>query len=197
MRGPHSLAAVIAALGALLVSASVPAMALTPAGILTMPISDTAPNATQLRRGQYLVIAGDCMSCHVRPGGEPLAGGLAMNTPFGVLYSANITPDPQTGIGTWTAAQFYRAMHDGIDDQGQNLYPAFPYPWFRLASREDDDAILAFLKTVPPVNYTPPANELPFPMNLRVVAKLWNWMFLAAGGFAPNTAESVEWNRGA
>src|ERR1700688_2119573 len=130
--------------------------ALTPSGLLSQPIPDAMPNAAQLRRGQYLVASGDCMSCHLRDGGEPLAGGLGLKTPFGVIYSANITSDRQAGIGAWTSDQFYRAMHDGIGVHGENLYPAFPYPWFRRASREDVDAIFAYLKITPAVTYTPP-----------------------------------------
>jgi mono/diheme cytochrome c family protein len=159
------------------VSPSLPAHPITgliPTQLLTQPIPDSVPNAAQLRRGQYLVAAGDCMSCHLRDGGEPLAGGLGLKTPFGVIYSPNITSDKETGIGNWTSDQFYRAMHDGIDDEGKNLYPAFPYPWFRLVSREDDDAILAFLKSTPAITYTPPKNDLPFPLNFRSMVKGWN-----------------------
>ena len=137
-----------------------PVSGVIPTQLLTQPIADSAPNVAQLRRGQYLVAVGDCMSCHLRDGGEPLAGGLGLNTPFGVIYTPNITSDKETGIGNWTSDQFYHAMHDGIDDEGKNLYPAFPYPWFRLVSREDTDAILAFLKTTPAVKYTPPKNVL-------------------------------------
>jgi mono/diheme cytochrome c family protein len=169
----------------------------TPASLLSQPIADSTPNAAQLRRGQYLVAAGDCMSCHVRDGGEPLAGGLGLRTPFGVIYSANISSDPQTGLGRWTSEQFYRAMHDGIDDEDLNLYPAFPYPWFRLVSREDDDAILAFLKTTPPVKYTAPANQLSFPLNHRSLVKGWNLLFVNAREFQPDSSQSDEWNRGA
>jgi mono/diheme cytochrome c family protein len=165
--------------------------------LLSQPIADSNPNAAQLRRGQYLVTAGDCMSCHVREGGEPLAGGLGLSTPFGVIYSPNITSDKDTGIGNWTGDQFYRAMHDGIDDEGNNLYPAFPYPWFRLISREDDDAILAFLKTTPAVSYTPPKNDLRFPLNFRPVVKGWNLLYLGAHDFSPDAGQSAEWNRGA
>src|SRR5271165_5657057 len=93
-----------------------PVTSLLPIDLLTRPIPDSTPNAAQLRRGQYLVAAGDCMSCHLREGGEPLAGGLGLTTPFGVIYSPNITPDTDTGIGKWTSDQFYRAVHDGIDD---------------------------------------------------------------------------------
>jgi mono/diheme cytochrome c family protein len=137
------------------------------------------------------------MSCHLREGGEPFAGGLGLNTPFGVIYTPNITSDRETGIGAWSNDQFYRAMHDGIDDEGRNLYPAFPYFWFRQASREDDDAILAFLKTTPAVTYTPPANHLPFPLNFRFVVKAWNLLFLDSHEFRPDPGRSAEWNRGA
>jgi mono/diheme cytochrome c family protein len=168
----------------------------TATALLAQPIADSTPNATQLRRGQYLVAAGDCMSCHIRDGGEPFAGGLGLKTPFGLIYSANITSDRETGIGEWTSEQFYHAMHDGIDDEGKNLYPAFPYPWFRRASREDDDAILAYLKTTPAVNYTPPANDLPFPLNFRFMVKGWNLLFLNAQDFQSDPSRSGEWNRG-
>jgi mono/diheme cytochrome c family protein len=168
-----------------------------PVDLLRQPIPDTAPNAEQLRRGQYLVAAGDCMSCHLRDGGEPLAGGLGLNTPFGVIYTPNITSDKETGIGNWTADQFYQAMHKGIDDEGSNLYPAFPYPWFTLVSREDDDAILAFLKTVPAVKYTPPDNGLPFPLNHRSAVKGWNLLYFTAHDFKSDANQTAEWNRGA
>ena len=168
-----------------------------PVDLLRQPIPDTTPNAQQLRRGQYLVAAGDCMSCHLRDGGEPLAGGLGLNTPFGVIYTPNITSDKETGIGDWTADQFYRAMHKGIDDEGSNLYPAFPYPWFTLVSREDDDAILAFLKTTPAVKYTPPDNNLMFPLGFRFLVKGWNLLYLNSYDFKADPSQSPEWNRGA
>jgi mono/diheme cytochrome c family protein len=168
-----------------------------PMQLLTQPIADSTVNAAQLRRGQSLVIAGDCMSCHLREGGEPFAGGLGLNTPFGVIYSPNITSDKETGIGGWTGEQFYRAMHEGIDDEGHNLYPAFPYPWFRLTSREDTDAMLAFLKSTPAVQYTPPKNELPFPLNIRLAVKGWNLLYLKSGEFQSDPKQSAEWNRGA
>jgi mono/diheme cytochrome c family protein len=174
-----------------------PVAVVTPTQLLTDPIADSTPNVAQLRRGQYLVAAGDCMSCHLRKGGEPLAGGLGLKTPFGVIYSPNITPDKETGIGSWTADQFFHAMHDGIDDEGDNLYPAFPYPWFRRVSREDDDAIFAFLKTTPAVKYTPPKNHLPFPLNFRSMVKGWNFLYLNSHDFQADPGQSAEWNRGA
>jgi mono/diheme cytochrome c family protein len=169
----------------------------TPLGLLAAPIADTTPNAAQLRRGQYLVAVGDCMSCHLREGGEALAGGLPLNTPFGTIYTSNITSDQETGIGAWTPEQFHHAMHDGIGVHGENLYPAFPYPQFARVTREDTDAILAWLKATPAVHYTPPANKLPFPFNIRFIVKGWNLLFLKSDEFKPDAAQSTEWNRGA
>jgi mono/diheme cytochrome c family protein len=174
-----------------------PSTAITPQSLLATPIDDQQANAAQLNRGRYLVAAGDCLSCHVREGGEPFAGGLGLNTPFGVIYTSNITPDKDTGIGAWSADQFYRAMHDGKDEKGDDLYPAFPYPWFRRVSREDDDAIFAFLQTLPAVSYTPPKNDLSFPFSVRSFVGAWNLLFLDSHGFQTDANQSAEWNRGA
>jgi mono/diheme cytochrome c family protein len=174
-----------------------PAAGVVPIDLLTLPIANSTPNAEQLRRGQYLVVAGDCMSCHLREGGEPLAGGLGLHTPFGTIYSPNITSDKDTGIGNWTTDQFYGAMHNGTDDEGKNLYPAFPYPWFTLVTREDSDAILAFLKSTPAVSYTPPKNELTFPLEFRFLVKGWNLLYFKAHDFEASPSQSAEWNRGA
>jgi mono/diheme cytochrome c family protein len=174
-----------------------PSSAITPQGLLTGHVDDAAQNVAQLRRGQYLVAAGDCISCHLREGGQPFAGGLGLNTPFGVIYTSNITPDRNTGIGAWTAEQFYHAMHDGKGAHGENLYPAFPYPWFRRVSREDDDAIFAYLMSVPAVSYAPPKTDLPFPFNFRSSVAAWNLLFLDSHGFQSDPGQSAEWNRGA
>jgi mono/diheme cytochrome c family protein len=174
-----------------------PSSAVTPRDLLTKQLEDSAPSAAQINRGRYLVAAGDCMSCHLRDGGEPFAGGLGLNTPFGVIYTSNITPDRDTGIGNWTSEQFYRAMHDGEGAHGEDLYPAFPYPWFRRVSREDVDAIYAYLKTVPAVNYRPPANDLPFPFNFRSLVGAWNMLYLDSHDFQSDIGQSAEWNRGA
>jgi mono/diheme cytochrome c family protein len=174
-----------------------PVSGVTPAGFLVQPIADTVPSAAQLRRGRSLTVAGDCMSCHLREGGQPFAGGLGLKTPFGLIYSANITSDRRTGIGAWTSDQFHRAMHDGIGAHGENLYPAFPYPWFRRVSRADDDAIFAYLKTTPAVDYTPPGNRLPFPLNIRFLVKGWNLLFFKSRDFQADPGRSAEWNRGA
>jgi len=174
-----------------------PSSAVTPRGLLSQPFDAAVPNAAQVRRGQYLVAAGDCISCHLREGGEPFAGGLGLNTPFGVIYTSNITPDRNSGIGAWTADQFYRSMHDGKGAQGEDLYPAFPYPWFRRVSREDDDAIFAYLMTLPAVNYSPPKNDLTFPLNFRSLVGGWNMLFLDSHDFQADPGQSAEWNRGA
>lgn len=187
-------------------AASLPAMPPLPAhpvtdptalSLLQQPIPDTLPNAEQIRRGQSLVIAADCMSCHLRPGGRPFAGGLALNTPFGVIFTPNITSDRETGIGAMTPDQFHRVMHEGIGPKGANIYPAFPYPWFTRFSRAETDAILAYMKTTPPVSYRRPANKLGFPFNIRFLVKGWNLLFFRRGEFQPSTTQTAEWNRGA
>ena len=163
---------------------------------LTRPVPNAAPNAGQLRRGQALVIAGDCLSCHAREGGAPFAGGLGLSTPFGTIFSTNITPDARTGIGGWDGDKFYRAMHDGVGRSG-NLYPAMPYPQFSRLTHADDDAILAYLKSLPAVDYRAPDNRLPFPINLRVMVNGWNLLFFKPATFQADASQSAEWNRGA
>jgi mono/diheme cytochrome c family protein len=147
----------------------------------------------EIQRGRYLFDVGDCASCH----GESLAGGIPLRTPFGVIYSPNITTDPETGIGAWTDDQFYQAMHSGIAADGTRLYPAFPYPWFTKATRQDIDAIRAYLRTVPPVKARTPPLGLPFPFDIRLSMLGWNYFFFQEGTFRPDPAKSAEWNRGA
>ena len=154
-------------------------------GLLTQPIAD-GPNADLIRRGRYLTIEGDCMSCHTRAGGHPFAGGLGLQTPFGMIYSSNITGDRETGIGGWTPAQFYGALHKGRSADGDRLYPAMPYPHFTVLTRADTDAILAFLKTVPPEHYNEPANRLPFPLDIRASLIGWDAINFSPHGFHGN-----------
>jgi mono/diheme cytochrome c family protein len=168
-----------------------------PIRALLQPSPDSAANAAQLRLGQYLVRAGDCASCHTREGGPFLSGGFALNTPFGKIYSTNLTSDPETGVGAFTPQTFYAALHDGTGSDGQPLYPAMPYPYTTRVTREDSDAMLAFLKTVPPVVDRRPANDLPFPFNVRTLVHGWNAMFFQPGEYRPNPARPAEWNRGA
>lgn len=164
--------------------------------ILRQSIPD-GPGADRIRRGRYLTIAGDCVSCHTRAGGAPFEGGLGLQTPFGVIYSPNLTSDAATGIGDWTPDQFYRALHEGIAPGGRHLYPALPYPHFTLVSRPDADAILAFLKTVPARHYEQPANRLPFPIDIRAGMIAWNALNFTPRTFQSNPAQSAAWNRGA
>ena len=148
-------------------------------------------------QGRYLATAGDCISCHTRPGGEPFAGGRPLNTPFGVIYSANITPDPNTGIGAWTERQFERALRAGIAADGTHLYPALPYTEYTKVTDQDVHAIYVYMRTVKPVSYTPPKNKMPFPFSIRALLGGWNTMFLDEGRFAPDASHTAEWNRGA
>jgi mono/diheme cytochrome c family protein len=150
-----------------------------------------------IRRGRNLVYAGDCAACHTDEGGKPFAGGRAVPTPFGVIYSTNITPDRSTGIGTWTADDVYRAMHEGIDRQGHHLYPAFPYPWYTKVTRDDANDIKAYLDTLAPVNQRDRPNELPWPLDLRAGMSVWNTLFFRAGTYARNPGKSDAWNQGA
>lgn len=188
------LAVVASAVGSLVLAqqASTPA-----ANTATTATTSVAASPGQLiERGRYLAAAGDCASCHTLAGGTPYSGGRALPTPFGTVLSANITPD-KTGIGDWTADQFYRAMHEGVDDDGKHLYPAFPYNYYTRITREDSDAIYAYLRTVPPVNNHPDRNQLSFPFNIRALMAVWNAFFLDKGPYRPDASKSAEWNRGA
>jgi len=148
-------------------------------------------------RGRQLVAAGDCVACHTAQEGKPFAGNRPIETPFGTIYWANITPDPETGIGAWTEAQFYRAMHEGIAPDGSRLYPAFPYPWFTKATREDVDDIRAYLRTLEPVRSVQRPNEFPWPLNHRIAMAGWNSLLFTPGEFKSDNNKSAEWNRGA
>ena len=161
--------------------------------------ADHAADPPQVARGHYLVIEGDCVVCHTRPeaGSPSFAGGYPLHAAPGTVYSSNITPDKKTGIGNWTAEQFHRAMHEGIAADGRHLYPAFPYAYFTKLSRADTDAIFAYLKTVKPVSYRPPHNQLVFPANIRAGMMAWNALFLDKKPFMSDSAKSAAWNRGA
>jgi mono/diheme cytochrome c family protein len=167
-----------------------------PLALFMQPIPD-GPNAETLRRGRYLVMAGDCVACHTRKDGRPFNGGRGLNTPFGVIYSPDITGDTATGLGTWTNAQFFRALNEGIAADGTHLYAAFPFPHFTIVTRADADAMLAYLKTIPGTAYTPPPNALPFPLDLRLSAAAWHLMFFSDRSFQADATKTTAWNRGA
>jgi mono/diheme cytochrome c family protein len=162
-----------------------------------MPALAKDVSFAEIARGKYLVDAGDCTACHTTDGGKPFAGSRPIETPFGVIFSPNITPDRDTGIGAWTDDQFYRAMHEGVGPDGKRLYPAFPYPYFTKLTRDDVNAMRAYLGTLQPVNQTRPENELMWPLNYRVFMRGWDWMYFKPGVYETNPQKSAEWNRGA
>jgi len=155
-------------------------------------------DADLVARGEYLARAGDCAACHTAPRGKPFAGGLPFKLPMiGTIYSTNITPDAATGIGDWTDEQFLRALHQGIGDDGEHLYPAFPYPSYALLTDSDVLAIKAYLFSLKPVNSAPPPNDVAFPFNQRYLMMFWNALFKPSHRFRPNEDQPADWNRGA
>lgn len=168
------------------------------AGVVGFSGSASAASLSEVeQRGEYLAAAGNCLSCHTTVDDRPFAGGLEFVTPFGTIYSTNITPDPQTGIGQWTLEDFTRAMRHGEAPDGTHLYPVFPYTYFAKASDEDIAAIYAYLRTIAPVTYTPPENELGFPYSQRWALGLWKAMYHDDSPFEAQPEQSAEWNRGA
>jgi mono/diheme cytochrome c family protein len=148
-------------------------------------------------RGKALAEAADCSGCHTADPAKPFAGGKPIGTPFGAIYSPNLTPDRDTGIGKWTDDDFYNALHLGIAPNGSRYYPAFPYPNFARMTREDVLAIRAYLATLAPVHNTRPPAELRWPYRYRVLMRAWDWLFFHPHTFTPNPNKSAEWNRGA
>lgn len=154
-------------------------------------------SADVIKRGEYLIHAADCQACHTAPGGAPFAGGFAFNMPFGTIYSTNITPDKETGIGNYTDAQFLAAVHKGIRADGANLYPAMPYTSYTYMTDADALAIKAYLFTLSPVSAPARQNNLSWPFNQRSLLAAWNVMFNEDQRFRPRSGQSQEWNRGA
>lgn len=152
---------------------------------------------SQIERGRYLTVVGDCASCHTKPGGRDFAGGLPVETPFGKVVAPNITPDNHTGIGLWDADDFVRAITTGVRRDGAHLFPAMPYTYYTKVRREDVRAIRAYLSTLPAVSNTVAADQLPFPLSVRADMAAWNVLYFAPGEFRPDPAKSDEWNRGA
>ncbi|MGZ5092290.1 MAG: c-type cytochrome [Burkholderiales bacterium] len=165
----------------------------------TLPHGAPAINATTqtINRGEYLARAGDCVACHTAPGGKQFAGSRAMPTPFGNLYVPNITPDEETGIGKWTADEFYRMMHTGVSRDGSLMYPAMPFASYTKVTREDSDAIFAYLQSVPPVHQKNRPHELRFPYDNRELLLGWRALYFKEGEYLPDSQQSAQWNRGA
>jgi len=154
-------------------------------------------SAALITRGEYLARAADCSACHTTQHGRAYSGGLGFVLPFGVIYSTNITPDKETGIGNYTDADFLRAVHEGVAPGGKRLYPAMPYTAYTLMTDADALAIKAYLFSLPGVKVAQPPNTLAFPFNQRWLMALWSAAFSSDKRFALNSERSVKWNRGA
>src|SRR3984893_5934612 len=150
-----------------------------------------------IAKGQALAGAGYCAVCHTRQGGEPFAGGYGLRTPFGTIFSTNLTPEPETGIGRWSLEAFTRAMNEGVDRNGSHLFPAFPYDHFTKVSDDAVQSLDPYLMTRPPVRAPAQANTIPFPLNVRALQEGWKILFFRSGRYQPDPSQSAEWNRGA
>ena len=189
------------------VSAVVLVLALAVAAVLALNLRAEEPltaqaapvnaSAEQLARGAYLARVGNCAGCHTVQGGAAYAGGRGIATPFGTIYAGNLTPDAATGIGAWSSAEFWRALHHGRSRDGRLLYPAFPYTSYTQVTREDSDALYAYLRSLPPVQQANPAHALRFPYNTQAALAVWRALFFASGQPVADAARSSEWNRGA
>jgi mono/diheme cytochrome c family protein len=164
------------------------------------PVALPAPGSFApelIAKGEALAGGGYCAACHAAKGGERFAGGYAMATPFGVIYSTNITPDPETGIGTWSEVAFRRAMHEGVSRDGSHLFPVFSYDHFTRLADEDVRALYAYFMTRTPVHAPARPTGIPFPFNIRYLQAGWKLLFFQPGRFEPDGTKSAEWNRGA
>lgn len=153
--------------------------------------------AELVAKGESLAGAGYCATCHTVKGGAPYAGGYGLPTPFGVIYSTNITPDPETGIGRWSEAAFARAMQEGVARDGSHLFPAFPFDHFTKVTDEDVKALYAYFMTRPPIRAMAKSNTVPFPLNIRMLQAGWKVLFFSNRRYQPDATKSTEWNRGA
>ena len=155
------------------------------------------PGTDLVARGAYLARAGNCMGCHTVPGGAAYAGGRGVPTPFGTIYAPNLTPDAATGIGAWSPAEFWRALHNGRARDGRLLYPAFPYPNYTRVTREDSDAIHAYLRSLPAVVQANKPHTLAFPFDQQAALAVWRALYFRPERVEPDPARGAEWNRGA
>ena len=172
--------------------AAVPAAAAVPADGARPSSSDAL-----VERGRYLALAGNCAGCHTAPGDRPYAGGAGVPTPFGTVFPGNLTPDRATGLGAWTADEFWRAMHEGRSRDGRLLYPAFPYPEYTRITREDSDALFAWLRTLAPVARENRAHRLRFPYDTQAALAAWRALYFRPASFRPDPQRAADWNRGA
>jgi mono/diheme cytochrome c family protein len=161
------------------------------------PGTSAAADPEQIARGAYLARAGNCMGCHTAQGGPAYAGGRGVPTPFGTIYTSNLTPDATNGIGAWSAAEFWRALHNGRARDGRLLYPAFPYPNYTRITRADADALYAYLRSLPPAPQPNRPHELRFPFDQQAALAVWRALYFRPERVAPDPSRSAEWNRGA
>lgn len=164
---------------------------------LSAPVAALNATPDLLARGAYLARAGNCAACHTTRGGTPYAGGRGIDTPFGMVNSSNLTPDVRTGIGSWSAAEFWRALHNGRSKDGRLLYPAFPYPSYTTVTRTDSDALYAYLHSLPATAQPAPPHALRWPFNQQAALAVWRALYFSPSSFKPEPAQSAEWNRGA
>ena len=189
-----TLSSVLAAFGI----AAAAVVTLNLRGEAPLPAAETLQTTPALvARGEYLARVGDCMACHTVPGGAPYAGGRGIETPFGVVHSSNLTPGPSHGIGSWTSAEFWRALHHGRSKDGRLLYPAFPYPNYTQVTREDSDAIYAYLHSQPSVPEANRPHALRFPYDTQAALAVWRALFFAPGEYVAEPSQTAEYNRGA
>lgn len=174
----------------------VAALAATALTTLTPAQAADKNSWSTIQRGLYLARMGDCTACHTNDADKPYAGNNPLATPFGTIYSANLTPDPETGLGKWSADDFYRAMNEGKEPNGERLYPAFPYTHFTYITREDSDAIFAYLQKLKPIHQEIKPPEFPWPLNERIAMLGWNWLNFEDKQFQPDAKKSASWNRG-
>ncbi|MVW71975.1 cytochrome c [Bordetella sp. 15P40C-2] len=167
-----------------------------PTASTSPPVANPSEDTQRIERGRYLALVGNCAGCHTVAGGQRYAGGTAIPTPFGTLYGPNITPDPDAGIGSWDADDFWRALHAGKSKDGTLLYPAFPYTEYTRVSRADSDALFAYLRTVPASPQPSPAHQLKFPYDQRGLLAFWRALYFTPGGLSQDQGQSEQWNRG-
>jgi mono/diheme cytochrome c family protein len=171
--------------------------ALFSAVFIVPALAGAEPDYDRVADGRYQAVLGDCMGCHTAPGGRPFAGGAPLQTPFGPMVAPNITPDKETGIGTWSEADFRLAVKEGKGPHGERLYPAMPFPAYAKMSDEDVARLYDYMRTLQPVRRAVRSNLLRWPFNIRALMAVWDGLYFRAGEFQPDPAKSAQWNRGA
>ena len=161
------------------------------------PDTALATDLQTVQRGAYLAAAGNCAACHTARGGAAYAGGRGVPTPFGTVFSSNLTPDPTHGLGAWSSSEFFRAMRNGRSRDGHFLYPVFPYPSFSRITRADSDALFVYLRSLPAVATPNRPHDLRFPFNQQAALAVWRALFFRSEPYVPDAGQSASWNRGA